>query len=813
MVWSFSDNPESRRTLPFAFYLHPFNRFDFRSESGFGRNDRRFPKCRRGLFQHPGGRRDSASASDCIVVQSGIYYESLVVETRPWRSVPKPETASDVAKSARDGLPVLAVSGGAAVGLSGLGLYRAGGNGPWNVLGASARLELDGVCIGWGYAKAGSVHIEYDGKGARNRLRKRGVRAMKRTCGSGSGKTPARDIERKKPTMKTLRSISFGIVFCLLLPLFRLPLPKPARTAALFPGDTTARADRAISTRTQGDCDNGKEWIGAQQGSAAAFTSTTTAAKTSRTRWKQPRTNAETSAFRPATISSPASRCRGRTGGLELISEDKLVYGNVFDCSGGWEYSVVSYKLSKWVECLDEDMDTDADGRAKSTTGDGVADRHFSYGAKADGTRRARTDYGSRGSDMWEEAVFDMAGRLRTIRRPAFGEDGAVYEIEYVYDEDTGMLAEIRRPDTAPFLVEYDEAGRVERTGLDLDFNVNPGLTDDTEDRISEYETKYEQDGYRSLTRRTRTLQKPGSNCKSVPLVESVRKEALGSNLWTAYALGANLIFERRLENAFGNETAETVAATPQKGRVEHRIEYHVDVDPDTVDIAETLLYEDGLPAKFTGRTGEFVEYDRDGLGRIVGVADSRTGTARIHYDDANRIHLIQDPAGNRESYAYDCSTGRLVSKTDALGRSTRCGYDDLNRISEIRTFRQGSDWNSEPWPDRYRAGRLRALPLRFPHGAFDLQGIFGRRDGVLDVHRCRKARIPHTGEDRRRRRSPGDRVRPRPRHCGNRRTRLFRRHPGPEILPRPPRTAGDGGMDDGRGARPGRVSIRLRAI
>ena len=362
-----------------------------------------------------------------------------------------------------------------------------------------------------------------------------------------------------------------------------------------------------------------------------------------------------------------------------------------------------------------------ADGRAKSMTGDGVADRYFSYGANADGTRWARVDWGARGSEMREKAVFDMAGRLRTIRRPAFGEDGAVYEIEYVYDEDTGRLAEIRRPDTAPFLIEYDEAGRVERTGLDLDFNVNPGLTDDTEDRISEYETKYEQDGYRFLKRETKVFQSPGSNCESVPLVESIRKEALGSDLGTAYALGANLIFERRLEDAFGNETAETVAATPSKGRVEHRIEYHVDDDPDTVDIAETLLYEDGLPAKFVGKTGEFVEYDRDGLGRIVGVVDSRTGTARIHYDDANRIDWIQDPAGNRESYACDCSTGRLVSKTDALGRSTRYGYDDegrlfriwgdaaepveyvyedLNRVVEIRTFRQGGDWNSEAWPD-----------------------------------------------------------------------------------------------------------------
>ena len=97
-------------------------------------------------------------------MKSGIYRESLVVDkTMEIRS--ETGDSGDVAVSAPDGLPVVAVSGNAAVGLSGLGLYRTGGNGPWTVVGPSARLELDGVCIGRGYAKAGSVHIEYDAKG------------------------------------------------------------------------------------------------------------------------------------------------------------------------------------------------------------------------------------------------------------------------------------------------------------------------------------------------------------------------------------------------------------------------------------------------------------------------------------------------------------------------------------------------------------------------------------------------------------------------------------------------------------------------
>ena len=107
---------------------------------------------------------DNASAGDSIVVKSGIYRESLVVDkTLEIRS--ETGNSGDVAVSARDGLPVVAVSGDAAVGLSGLGLYRTGGNGAWTTVGASARLELNGVCIGWGYAKAGSIHIRYDAKG------------------------------------------------------------------------------------------------------------------------------------------------------------------------------------------------------------------------------------------------------------------------------------------------------------------------------------------------------------------------------------------------------------------------------------------------------------------------------------------------------------------------------------------------------------------------------------------------------------------------------------------------------------------------
>ena len=164
MEGSFSDNPELKRKLPFAFYLCILLIVSLSGANPASAGTIVVSKDPGGDFSSIQEAVDNASAGDSIVVRSGIYYESLVVDkTLEIRS--ETGDSGDVAISARDGLPVLAVSGGADVGLSGLGLYRAGGNGPWTLVGASARIELDGVCIGWGYAKAGSIHIQYDAKG------------------------------------------------------------------------------------------------------------------------------------------------------------------------------------------------------------------------------------------------------------------------------------------------------------------------------------------------------------------------------------------------------------------------------------------------------------------------------------------------------------------------------------------------------------------------------------------------------------------------------------------------------------------------
>ena len=284
-----------------------------------------------------------------------------------------------------------------------------------------------------------------------------------------------------------------------------------------------------------------------------------------------------------------------------------------------------------------EKIERYADGRVKSATGDGIADRHFSYGANPDGTRWARTDWGSMGSDMWEKAVFDMAGRLRHVQRPAFGKDDAVCEIEYVYEEGTGRLAEIRKTDEAPFLIEYDDAGRVEKSGLDLDFETSPGLDDAGLDRIAKYETQYARDGVLFLKRRTTVLPQPNRDEESAPAVEYTRMEGLGSNMGTSSIKLEDIRSRRRIVNVFGNETVESVFVDRRNTIVSRRIEYesfHESYDS----LWESLIFQEGALSGYRGKSGEKVAFKWDGLGRTVRIEDYRKGNTLIDCDEANRI-------------------------------------------------------------------------------------------------------------------------------------------------------------------------------
>ena len=350
-----------------------------------------------------------------------------------------------------------------------------------------------------------------------------------------------------------------------------------------------------------------------------------------------------------------------------------------------------------------------ADGRPKSVSGGGVGDRFYEYGADPDGTRWTKILWGARDSRQWEKAVFDMAGRLSAVEKPAFGQPDGVFGIEYACDE-SGRFSKIHPQDAAPFLIEYDDAGRVLYTGLDLDFETSPGLREGSEDRMTRYDSRFLQ--YSTFFEETKisAYRQPGSHITDKATVY-VRRQELGED---------GLLYQRDLWDNRDHKTVETVRAVsnpnaPGRKVVERRI------DRPESELDEVWRYEYGLTTAYADAAGNEFSFVRDEFGRLESHEDPRTGTTTFRYDGKGRLESVEDPAGNAETYAYDPATGRLCAKIDALGHAARYGYDAegrpariwgdaaepveyvydvCDRIVEIRTFRKGSGWNSESWPE-----------------------------------------------------------------------------------------------------------------
>ena len=187
--------------------------------------------------------------------------------------------------------------------------------------------------------------------------------------------------------------------------------------------------------------------------------------------------------------------------------------------------------------------------------------------------------------------------------------------------------------------------------------------------------------------------------------VEYIRRQELGED---------GLLYQRDLWDNLDHKTVETVRVVPNPnapGRkvVERRI------DRPESELDEGWRYEYGLTTAYADAAGNEFSFVRDEFGRLESHEDPRTGTTTFRYDIKGRLESVEDPAGNTEAYACEPATGRLVAKADALGRDAEGRpariwgdaaepveyvYDVCDRIVEIRTFRGGSGWNTETWPE-----------------------------------------------------------------------------------------------------------------
>jgi len=341
------------------------------------------------------------------------------------------------------------------------------------------------------------------------------------------------------------------------------------------------------------------------------------------------------------------------------------------------------------------------DGRLKSVSGTGVIPRYYTYGVNPDSTRQTEIHTGSPASPLWEKSVTDMAGRVVRTEKPGFA--GTV--ITEIFYDDQGREIKTVAPGRAASLRTYDEMSRPLLTGLDTD---NNGLLEpNSADRIQKTVTAYvNTDSFWNLE----TVQSicAADSDPAFTITGKTRKRLTG--------LGdGGLVSENITVDIHGKETVRQTFINRAERRATRIVTY-----PDAAVQAVTVM-ENGLLISSASKSGITATFGYDDLGRKISVTDPRTGTSTVSYNAKNQIEYEDDPAGNRTGYGYHSATGRRISVTDALGKTERTAFNDRNQLTNIwgdtaypvkyvynsygqkteqHTFRAGTGWSGETWPD-----------------------------------------------------------------------------------------------------------------
>ncbi len=339
------------------------------------------------------------------------------------------------------------------------------------------------------------------------------------------------------------------------------------------------------------------------------------------------------------------------------------------------------------------------DGRVKSTTGNGVVPRYYTYGCTQDGEQWTQVNTGSPSSPLWEKTTQDMLGRTIRMEKPGFAGTAITTN---VYN-NKGRLIKTTTTGQADTLYEYDEPGDQIRSGLDID--GSSVLENGSRDRISETQTLFVLVDGAWWQQTEQNVYATDENA-TVTTIATQRTRLTG--------LGNGLVAESVSIDIHGNQTISKTILNRDTRTETSTVDYP-DSDTDAVSITTGNLL-----VSSTSKTGLTTTFEYDGLGRRTGVTDPRTGKATTHYNQNGRVDYLEDAAGNRTTYSYDPATGRKVSEINALNKVTRLTYNDRGQVThtwgdatypvkyifdaygrmvEMHTFRNGTNWNNETWP------------------------------------------------------------------------------------------------------------------
>ena len=338
----------------------------------------------------------------------------------------------------------------------------------------------------------------------------------------------------------------------------------------------------------------------------------------------------------------------------------------------------------------------------KSVTGDAQTSRYYDYGVNADGTQWMEERLGGASSPRWTRTTVDMLGRVVKTEKPGCG-GNAVVEQQNHYDA-AGRLSRTTRTGLADTLHEYDVLGELVRTGQDADGDGT--LEPASCDRIAETASSYVRDGDGNWWLRTEQKVYATDNDSAPTMVSASERRGSG------FANG--VVSETRSTDIHDN----TVISTTSIDRAARTVTVE-SLSPGSA-VAEQRVTVNGLVVSIRSMSNLTTAYGYDGLRRRVSATNPRTGTSTVTYDAQGRVSSETDAAGGTTSYGYDAA-GRLAWRRDALNKYARYaynprgqqvrvwgdteypveyGYDQYGQKVTMTTFRTGTSWNSESWPN-----------------------------------------------------------------------------------------------------------------
>ena len=338
-------------------------------------------------------------------------------------------------------------------------------------------------------------------------------------------------------------------------------------------------------------------------------------------------------------------------------------------------------------------------GQLSAMTGTAQVSEYYDIGVNEDGSLWNKTYIGGANSLRWIKKTTNPLYALILFEKSGF--NGTIRQ-EFFYNSKK-QLIKMTKTGVAATLYEYDSLGSLIRKGLDIDKN---GVLDIVgNDRVLDFERNI------NATWDTKITKIYGENGSATATVNSVQKQRMGG--WTN-----NLTQEIQEIDIHGN----TIIMTQEINRLAKKQTINI-LYPNS-NITEQTIIVNGVKQSTRTPSNLTINYEYDGLERLVSITKPRIGTSSITYHNAagkkGLIATIADAIGNTTTYDYDTVTGRLLWKKNALNQYIRYAYNNRGQVIHIwgdvqypvefdydlfgqqttmRTFRTNATWNGVTWP------------------------------------------------------------------------------------------------------------------